>query len=63
MKQVFLSPLYLISFFFSSQCHCTYTLSKAKNIRLHNFYYLSKKYEMNFLKMVLLKCFEYLNIF
>jgi len=29
-------------------CHCTYTLSKVKYIRLYSFYFLSKKYNTIF---------------
>jgi len=66
MNQVFLSPLYLISFVFSSQLAraTAYTLSKAKNIQLHNFYFLNKKFfflfftiQNEYLKIVNIKIF------
>jgi len=66
MHQDFFSALYLISFVFSSllaRATAPYTLSKAKIMWLYNSYSLSKKYKMNFKKIIILKCFKYLNKF
>jgi len=65
-NQVFLSPLYLISLKFSSllaRATAPIPFLKQKISDYIIFTFLSKKYKINSLKVLLLKCFKYLNKF